>query len=243
MVEKMGNKKSLLKCDKIPITPQLNIMIPTIGEILDDEQAYYSTLQLLIATPSSYMVQLDKIGLNFEEITEYNLFLMLFEMIKSEDLSLFFGDINTSNFEVGTNNQNGETVLYNSGNNVMIDKLVYFKIVDTLRDITLSEKKIIKPANDEAKKYLLEKETNKLKRSVRNGYKPYLENLVVALVNTPEFKYNYEEVLDLSLYKFNRSFKQIQSKITFNNTMFGIYTGNVDTSKVSDKSCLSWLSI
>lgn len=243
MVRKMENKKSLLKCDRVQITPQLYVRIPTVGEILDDEQTYYSTLSLLIATPSSYMVQLDKIGLDFEKITDYNLFLMLFDTIKSEDLSLFFGNINTSNFKIGTNNGNGETVFYNETNNIMIDMFVYYQIAEALRKITLSEKRIIKPANEEAKRYLLEKEKKKLKRSMRDGYKPYLENLVIALVNTSEFKYNYEEIMDLSLYKFNQSFKQIQSKISFDNTMVGVYTGNIDTLKIPDKSCLSWLPI
>ncbi|WP_206459448.1 hypothetical protein [Anaerovorax sp. IOR16] len=239
----MGNKISLLKCGKVPITPQLYVRIPTVGEVLDDEQTYFSILSSLIATPSSHMVQLDKVGIDFTEIKDYDLFLMLFDMLKSEDLSLFFGDMNTSNFEMGINNQNGETVFYNETNNIMIDMFVYSQIVEILRKITLSEKKVIKPANEEAKRYLLEKEKKKLKRSMREGYKPYLESLVIALVNTTEFKYNYEEVMNLSLYKFNQSFKQIQSKISFDNTMVGVYTGNIDTSKISDKSCLSWLSI
>ena len=58
-----------------------------------------------------------------------------------------------------------------------------------------------------------------------------------------EFKYNYEETMDLSIYKFNQSFKQIQTRVTFNNTMIGVYAGTVDTSKLNDRSCLSWLQL
>ena len=65
--------------------------------------------------------------------------------------------------------------------------------------------------------------------------------MVIALVNASEFSYNYESCMDLSIYKFNQSFKQIQHKIVFDNTMVGVYAGTVDTSKMINKDILSWI--
>lgn len=65
--------------------------------------------------------------------------------------------------------------------------------------------------------------------------------MVIALVNRPEFKYNYEDVMDLSIYKFNQSVQQIRTSITFDNTMIGVYAGTVDPTKMVDKSSLSWI--
>ena len=115
-------------------------------------------------------------------------------------------------------------------------------MTDAIRKINLFEKVKYKPGNESAKKYLLEKERKKQKRNAKKPYEPYLEKLVVALVNTEEFPYNYETCMDLSIYKFNQSFKQIQHKISFNNTMVGVYAGTVDTSKMSNKDILSWIS-
>ena len=71
------------------------------------------------------------------------------------------------------------------------------------------------PIKDEyIEKYLLEKERKKQKRNAKKPYEPYLEKLVVALVKTEEFPYNYETCMDLAIYKFNQSFKQIQHKIS-----------------------------
>ena len=67
--------------------------------------------------------------------------------------------------------------------------------------------------------------------------------MVVALVNRPEFKYNYEQVEDLSIYQFNKSFEQIKTSINFDNTMIGVYAGTVDVNKLKDKSSLSWIPI
>lgn len=47
--------------------------------------------------------------------------------------------------------------------------------------------------------------------------------------------------MNLSIYRFNQSYKQIQHKITFDNTMVGVYAGTVDTSKLSIKDILSWV--
>ena len=47
--------------------------------------------------------------------------------------------------------------------------------------------------------------------------------------------------MDLSIYRFNQSLKQIQHKIAFDNTMTGVYAGTVDTSKLSNKDYLTWI--
>lgn len=69
------------------------------------------------------------------------------------------------------------------------------------------------------------------------------ERLVIALVNENKFKYDYTSVRDLSIYNFYQSFKQIQQKINYDNVMRGVYAGTIDTSKMTDKSCLSWIPI
>lgn len=53
-------------------------------------------------------------------------------------------------------------------------------------------------------------------------FESQLETLIIALVNRPEFKYNYEQTLNLSIYQFYQSLKQIQTSISFDNTMIGV---------------------
>ena len=130
-----------------------------------------------------------------------------------------------------------------TGTDYKIDEFVYIKIADAIRKINNLEKDNSKPGNEEAKRYLLKKARKKQKRNVNKPYEPYLEKMVIALVNRPEFKYNYEETMEMSIYRFNQSFKQIQTSINFDKTMIGVYAGTVDTSKMADKSSLSWIPI
>ena len=238
----MENKKSLLNATSVDIVPNLSIRIPTVGEILEDEDKYYEIVSSLTATPFQYMVQLDDIGIDYTQITDYQLFMMLFPMYAKSDLSLLFSDLDTSDFGIYINQQDNSQVIYSPNNNIIIDELIYNDLADTIRKINLFEKVKSKPGNESARKYLLEKERKKQKRNAKKPKEPYLEKLVIALVNTSEFPYNYETCMDLSIYKFNQSFKQIQQKITFDNTMIGVYAGTVDTSKMTNKDALSWVS-
>ena len=238
----MENKKSLLNATSVDIVPNLSIRIPTVGEILEDEDKYYEIVSSLTATPFQYMVQLDDMGIDFTTITDYQLFMMIFPMYAKSDLSLLFGDLDTSDFGIYINQQDNSQVIYSPNNNIIIDELIYNDLADTIRKINLFEKVKSKPGNESARKYLLEKERKKQKRNAKKPKEPYLEKLVIALVNTSEFPYNYETCMDLSIYKFNQSFKQIQQKITFDNTMIGVYAGTVDTSKMTNKDALSWIS-
>lgn len=152
---------------------------------------------------------------------------------------MVFENLNISNFEI---RQNGSLqYLYDPDNNLEINEKIYYDIVNIIRKINLLERVNYKPGNESARKYLLEKERKKQKRSAVKKQVPYLEKLVIALVNTSEFPYDYDSCMDLSIYKLHQSFKQIQHKIAFDNTMVGIYAGTVDTSKLSNKDILSWI--
>lgn len=236
------NKKSLLNSNSINILPNLTIRIPTVGEILEDEQNYYSIVSTLTASPFQYMVQLDDMGIDYTDITDYELFKILFPLLAKTDLSIIFGDLDTSDFNIYLNKQDNTQVIYSPSNDIIIDELVYNDLSESIRKFNLFEKVKSKPGNETAKKYLLQKERKKQKKNKNKPYEPYLEKLVIALVNTSEFPYNYDSCMDLSIYRFNQSFKQIQQKISFDNTMIGVYAGTVDTSKMTNRDCLSWIS-
>lgn len=239
----MDNKKSLLKLSSINILPNLSIRIPTVGEILENEQHYYSLISSLTATPFQYMVQLDDIGLDFTQITDYQLFMMLFPSFVYDDINILFGDIDLSDIVSDINPQNNAPILYSAKSDITIDEYVYSQIVETIRKINGIKKDKRKPGNNEAKEFRIKLERKKQKRNTNKPYEPYLEKLVIALVNRSEFKYNYETVNDLTIYQFNQSFEQIKTSINFDNTMIGVYAGTIDTSKLKDRSCLSWLPI
>lgn len=238
----MENKKSWLNLSSVQIPDtRLSIRIPTVGEILEDEQNYYNIISSLTASPYQYMVQLnDVFHIDYTTITDYDLFKMLFSAYLQSDLSIVFGDLNISDFGIYRIN-NKQDILMSPNNGIEINEKVYNDLANIIRKINLLEKVNYKPGNESAKKYLLEKERKRQKRNAKKPYEPYLEKIVIALVNTNEFPYDYDSCMDLSIYRFNQSFKQIQHKIAFDKTMIGVYAGTVDTSKLSNKDALTWI--
>ena len=230
----------LLFSREVPITDKIHIMIPTIGEIASDDDTYYTLVSMLTAMPIDFMVQLDDIGVNFDEIDDYDLFLLLFSTIQTMDTSLVFGDLDLKKFEIATNTENGMRVYYDEEDDIVFDRVVHTKIADTLRRIHGIEKDNRKPGNDEARKYLIERARKKQKRNRRRKQKSQLLQLIVAMVNTEQFKYKYDETKDLTVYQFNESVRQIQHKIDYDNRMHGIYAGTLDPKSISQDD-LNWL--
>ena len=105
-----------------------------------------------------------------------------------------------------------------------------------------------RPANEEAKRFMIETERRRQKRALKKQEKSSgklstpLELLIISLVNTAEFSYTFETVLDLTLYQFHASLRQIGNKIRFDNLMIGCYAGTVKTDDLSHEE-LSWLAV
>lgn len=232
--------RNLLYKTEYPINDNISIKIPTVGEIIDNEDNYYGVVSVFTVMPMDMMVQLDDAGIDFTTINEYDLFLMLFNGLKTMDVSLVLGDLDLSKFDFAVNQKNQEVVLLDSENDIVIDKAIYLQISDTLRAIHHLEKNIKKPANSEATAFLLERARKKLRRRKNQKEDSQLESLIISMVNTEQYKYNFEETRSLSIYQFNESARQIINKINFDNKMIGVYTGSINAKELKQDE-LSWL--
>lgn len=223
-----------------PVTDDIRIAIPTVGEVIECEDDYYGSVFSLTAMPIDLMVQLDEVGIDFTKITDYDLFLLMFNVVRASDVAgLIFDGLDLSKFETAMD-EHERVVLLDREDGIVIDRAIYQKIAWVLREIHGLKRNTSKPGNEEARKYMLERERIKMKRAARRKQKSYLESLIIALVNTEQFKYDYSSVLDLSIYQLNASVRQIAKKINYDNVMIGCYTGNVDMKKLSQDELL-WL--
>lgn len=233
--------QNLLYKREVPINDSIRVIIPTVGEILEDEDGYYSMVAMLTSMPIDMMVQLDDIGIDFTAINAYELFLILFGSLREKDTSLLLGELDLSLFSPVVNPQNGQVVLVDQKNDIRIDRAIHGKIAWALRKIHHLEKNNRKPANGEAKDYMLQRAREKLRRQQSRVSESQLEELIVALVNTAEFHYGYEGTRELSIYQFNRSLRQIIHKIDYDNRMHGVYAGTVNVKELSQAD-LTWLT-
>lgn len=233
---------NLLYKKQYDINDSVKIIIPTVGEVIDnDEDNYYSIITALTAMPIDLMVQLDESGIDYTEINEYDLFLILSEGLKSQDTHLVFGNLDFTKFEVCINQQNGSFVLYNAEDDIVIDHAVHAKIAGVLRKIHHLEKNRRKPANKEAKDYMMKRAREKMKRNRNRKQESQLEPLIISMVNTEQYKYDFEGTRELSIYQFNECVRQIIKKVDYDNRMYGVYAGTINAKELSQDD-LNWLT-
>ena len=232
---------NLLYRKQYRINDDIQIVVPTVGEVIENEDAYYGLVSMLTSMPYDFMVQLDDAGIDFSEINDYELFLMLFPSIQTQDTSLIFGDLDLDNFQMATNNQNGTIVLWNQKTNAVIDRAIHGQITYVLRKILHLEKNLRKPANGEVKQYLIQRAREKQRRQKSRVEDSYLESLIIAMVNTEQYKYDFERTKELSIYQFNESVRQVVQKVDYQNKMYGVYTGNINVNDLNQND-LNWLT-
>lgn len=231
----------MLYQQQFAINDYIKVMIPYVGDIIDNEDAYYNLVSIITAMPIDMMVQLDDVGIDFTTINEYELFLIMFAGLKEQDTSLIFGDLDLSKFTYDENKQNGQIILIDHESGIKIDKVIHSQIADVLRKIHHLEKNRRKPANEEAKAYMLKRARDKQRRHRNRTQDSSLESLIVAMVNTKEYKYDFEGTRELSIYQFNESVRQVIKKVDYDNRMYGVYTGTINPKDLSQDD-LNWLT-
>lgn len=232
---------NLLYKQEYAINEHIKIQIPTVGEVLDNEDDYYTMVTMLTAMPVDMMVQLDDIGVDFTAINEYELFLILFNALKDKDTSLIFGELDLKPFRSAVNPQNNMIVLRNKETGVVIDRGIQGQIASVLRKIHNLKRNNRKPANQEAREYMLQRAREKMRRRSKRVNDSQLEELIVAMVNTEQFHYGFEGTRELSIYQFNESVRQVIKKIDYDNRMHGVYAGTVNAKELSQDD-LNWLT-
>lgn len=232
--------RNLLYKPEIVINDFVKIRIPTVGDIINREDEYYNLVQMLTAMPIDMMVQLDDAGIDFTTINDYDLFIYIFGAIKQMDCSLIFGDLDLTPFRFAIDEETGRPVYLDPSTDRKFDRSLQLNIADTLRKIHHMEKNNKKPGNDEARKYMIERARKKMQRNRRRMQDSSLESLIVAMVNTEQYKYDFEGTLELSIYQFNESVRQVTHKVNYSNVMFGVYSGSIDPKSINQEE-LNWL--
>lgn len=223
------------------INDRIKIHHPTLNDIVDyGEQNYYGLVSRLTSIPSDYKGQLDELGFDYEEVAEFDLFILICKGLNVEESKILFGDLNFANLNLFKITNTDEPVLYNEEQDFTIDRAIYEVIMEFIRKINGFEKKIERAGNAATKKFLIEEAKEQLKKGQNKPFKSMLIPLISSLVNSPEFKYDHTSVWNLPIYTFMDSVRRIQKIKSYNGLIQGIYSGNVDSKKLN-KDDLNWL--
>ncbi len=221
----------------------ISMLSPTIGDIIDfGENEYFSTVHYLTCIPSDMISTLWDMGIDWEQLDDFDLFIMLTRTLSKDDLKLVFTDLSLKDMEVQINPENGDVILKNNETNQVIDKLAYQKIVAYLRKIHGIEPKVRKAGNQDTKNVLIMVDRDDKRKAAKEAEKhtSQLIPLISAMMRYPGFKYKSNELKGCTLYEFMDTVKGASIYISSTSLLQGSYSGFCDTSKI-DKKNFDWM--
>lgn len=223
------------------INDKIVLKSPKLGDIIEfGEREYYSMVHTLVCIPSNMKSQLEDMKINYMEISDFELFVMLTRDLTKDKTYLLLGDLDLSKFEASINKENNELCLYNSAEDIVIDKLIYTKIVDYIRKLHNITPKVEKAYNETTRKILIQIDRERIAKAKKTPYKSQLKDLVSAMMRYPGFKYKATELKQCSLYEFMDTVRGAQIYVSTTSLLTGMYSGAVDTKKIN-KNEFNWL--
>lgn len=225
--------------DDYIINDYIKITQPTIGEIVDyGEAKYFSMVYTLSAIPSDMKSQLWDMGLDWCEVEDFQLFMMLVQTLTPDRTSILFGDLDFSKLKPFRNSQNGDIVLADRETGIIIDQMIYLRIMSYLRKLHNIKPKIEKAANKTTKKILIEEDRQKLLIAKDKPFKSYLLPLISAIKVKQGYTKDY--VRNMGLYEFFDDVSRAQIIDQANHLLNGAYCGMADLTKVP-KQDFNWM--
>lgn len=239
--------KYVISGEDYEINDYIKIHAPYIHEICSfGESLYYHVINLFTRKPYDIAVELYDNGIDYQSITDWDLFYETAPSIPQELSYIIIDGINFADFVPLINRETNMKYLVNKENeNIIIDEAIYRQMVTYLRYVHyISEKVEYDVGNSMAKKFLIDR----MRRKAKKAEKDYLSgkrkieskigNMIKYCVNSSGFKYDYDSVMNIKLCQLYESYHFITHNKERDNVLSGIYHGSIDMSKMKDRSIL-----
>lgn len=228
----------------IKIASGITLYQPTIGEIANyNEAEYFSMAQTLCATPSSMKVTLDDMKLDYMQIEDFQLFMMLCQSLTPDKTKPLLGDLDLREFKPYQLTDSEEVVLSNGkvdkeGRPIIINGIIYDILTTYIRRMHGFKKQVDKAGNAITRKILIDEDRKAAQRNKDKPYKSFLVPLVSSLQGRQGYTKDY--ICNMGLYEFMNQINRVQIIVQADAALGGMYSGFVDTKKM-DKTVLDWM--
>ena len=225
--------------DDYVINDKIKISQPTIGDIVDfGEAQYFNVIYTITAIPSDMKSQLWDLGIDWMEIEDFDLFVMLAPTLQIEKTKLLFGDLDFTKLKLYKNRENGDILLADLDTGVKIDKMIYLRIVNYLRKVHNITPKIERAANKTTKQILIDEDRMRIQTNKEKPFKSYLLPLISSV--KVRMGYTKDYVRNEGFVEFFDDVSRLQIIHNSDHLLSGCYAGTIDMKKIN-KADLNWL--
>ena len=227
--------------DDYVINDQIRIKQPCLGDLIDyGEAAYFSMVHSISAIPSDLKSQLWDMGIDWCAIEDFDLFCMLSQTLTPDKTAILFGDLDFSKLRPYRNPQNDEVVLADKESGVLIDKLIYMRMMNYIRKLHNIKPKVEKAKNKRTKEVMIEDDRRNRELNKDKPFKSYLLPLISSIKVKQGYTRDY--IRNMGLYEFFDDVNRAQILYNADHLMSAVYAGTVDIKKSGfNKSELNWM--
>lgn len=215
----------------------ITIFQPTIGDIIHEgEKKVYSGLNTLIANPTMYRLQLWNMGIDWNKLSDFNLFCMLAPTLTQDSTKLLFGDLDFQLFKLyqdKTEDGDPYFFLYNNDQDYLIDESTYQALALYLKTMFNIFPKTEKAKGKATKESMIWEDHQNYELHKNDKYKSTLLPLISSCLNHPGFKYKKNELKEVGIVEFMDSVQRLQIYESSTALLKGIYSGFIDASKIN----------
>ena len=225
--------------DDYVINEHIVITQPTLDIVIKyGEAQYFSMVHTLTAIPSDMKSQLWDLGLDWCELEDFELFMMLAQTLTPDQTGILFGDFDFSKLKPFRSEVNGDIVLADPETGAVVDKMIYMRIMSYLRKLHNITPKVEKAANKMTKKILIDEDRQKILTAKSKPFKSYL----LPLISSVKVKQGYTKsyVRNMGLYEFFDDIARMQVINNADHLLSAAYAGTIDMKKIN-KSELNWM--
>lgn len=158
--------------------------------------------------------------------------------MKSNPLQLILKDVDFADFDLYSNSETEQIILYDKEHDITIDKVVYSQIVDVVRKLHGLKRNNETPANERTKMDLIDDARDDAIKASREPYKSMLKPLVSALMVKGSM-YGDDRIWNIKINMFLDSIKRINKIQDSQLLLQGAYSGFASLKDV-DKDRLDW---
>jgi hypothetical protein len=226
--------------DDYVINDQIKLSQPTIGQIVDyGESQYFSMIHTLTAIPSDMKSILwDQLKVDWTQVEDFTLFQMLSQTMTPDRTGIIFGDLDFSKMKPYPHPENGEVILVDKEAGVIIDQLIYMRMMTFLRKLHNITPKPEKAKGKRAKQAMIDEDRRNRELNKDKPFRSYLLPLISSIKVKQGYTRDY--VRNMGLFEFFDDVSRAQIIDNANHLLNGAYCGMADLSKV-DKKEFNWM--
>jgi hypothetical protein len=234
----------LYMSEDIKIANGIVLKCPKIKDVAEyGESAYFAMVNTLCATPSSMMVALDDMKLNYMKIKDFELFMMICQSLKPEATYPLLGDLDLTKFKPHQVGDTEEIILIHEDtihdeSPIVISSIIHEVLTTYVRKMHNLKKEVKKAGNEITRKQLIRLARQDAAMAKNKPHESFLRPVISAVKCRQGYSMDY--IREMGIFELMDDLSRLNVIAQADAALGGMYSGMVDTKKM-DKTVLNWM--